>query len=201
MRALLFLFGTLFLSLATQAMADPCEAIPEDGPTPAYLNLDAVFTGPVNLVIDGDSICVAVAPGPAGAVEVRLADFYAPESAAPGGRAAKAALEKIALGRTAVCTAGMRTHDRIAARCVVDGRPLGDTLRAAGISEGGNGRRPTPHMMRRTTVRITAAGAPFQPCAAARAAGATPLLRGRPGYNPILDGDNDGRACEPIRRK
>ena len=36
----------------------------------------------------------------------------------------------------------------------------------------------------------------FQSCAAARAAGETPLLRGQAGYNPKLDGDKDGRACE-----
>lgn len=40
------------------------------------------------------------------------------------------------------------------------------------------------------------AGAMFQSCAAARAAGKAPLLRGQAGYNPKLDGDKDGRACE-----
>lgn len=33
-------------------------------------------------------------------------------------------------------------------------------------------------------------------CAAARAAGAAPLLRGQPGYRPALDRDGDGVACE-----
>jgi competence protein ComEC len=33
-------------------------------------------------------------------------------------------------------------------------------------------------------------------CAAARAAGVTPLLRGQPGYRSGLDGDGDGRVCE-----
>ncbi|ROU08146.1 excalibur calcium-binding domain-containing protein [Lysobacter enzymogenes] len=33
-------------------------------------------------------------------------------------------------------------------------------------------------------------------CAAARAAGAAPLLRGDPGYSRRLDRDGDGRACE-----
>ncbi|MFG3520721.1 excalibur calcium-binding domain-containing protein [Nocardia nova] len=33
-------------------------------------------------------------------------------------------------------------------------------------------------------------------CAAARAAGAAPILRGQPGYRPGLDRDNDGIACE-----
>ncbi len=39
----------------------------------------------------------------------------------------------------------------------------------------------------------------FQSCAAARAAGAAPMSRGDPGYNPNLDGDGDGLACEPYR--
>lgn len=33
-------------------------------------------------------------------------------------------------------------------------------------------------------------------CAAARAAGATPVRRGDPGYGPHLDRDNDGVGCE-----
>ncbi|MGE0227625.1 MAG: thermonuclease family protein [Dehalococcoidia bacterium] len=33
-------------------------------------------------------------------------------------------------------------------------------------------------------------------CAAARAAGAAPLLRGEPGYRDALDGDKDGVSCE-----
>jgi hypothetical protein len=33
-------------------------------------------------------------------------------------------------------------------------------------------------------------------CAAVRAAGKSPLLRGQPGYRAALDGDNDGKACE-----
>jgi hypothetical protein len=36
----------------------------------------------------------------------------------------------------------------------------------------------------------------FRNCAAARAAGATPVRRGDPGYGPHLDRDGDGRGCE-----
>ncbi len=36
----------------------------------------------------------------------------------------------------------------------------------------------------------------FPNCAAARAAGAAPVLRGDPGYGPHLDRDNDGIGCE-----
>lgn len=41
----------------------------------------------------------------------------------------------------------------------------------------------------------------FRNCAAARAAGAAPLYRGQPGYRPQMDGDSDGIACEPYRRR
>lgn len=39
----------------------------------------------------------------------------------------------------------------------------------------------------------------YRSCAQARAAGAAPMYRGQPGYNPNLDGDNDGISCEPYR--
>lgn len=47
--------------------------------------------------------------------------------------------------------------------------------------------------------RSAAAGPWFRNCAEARAAGAAPLYRGRPGYRPEMDGDGDGIACEPFR--
>jgi hypothetical protein len=40
------------------------------------------------------------------------------------------------------------------------------------------------------------AAAPFENCAAARAAGAVPVRSGDPGYGSHLDGDGDGVACE-----
>lgn len=36
----------------------------------------------------------------------------------------------------------------------------------------------------------------YRNCAAARAAGDTPIRRGEPGYGPHLDRDNDGIGCE-----
>jgi micrococcal nuclease len=122
------------------ALADPCEAIPRDGPMPSYLRPGAPFSGPVPYVGDGDSLCVAVGSDASEWVEVRLADFYAPELQEPGGEAAKAALSRIALGRTVSCVAGNRTWDRVAARCTLQGVSLGDRMRAAGVAEGGRGR-------------------------------------------------------------
>ncbi|MPQ97886.1 DUF1524 domain-containing protein [Modestobacter sp. I12A-02628] len=39
-------------------------------------------------------------------------------------------------------------------------------------------------------------GTVYPDCAAARAAGAAPLRAGQPGYDPGMDGDGDGVACE-----
>ena len=44
-------------------------------------------------------------------------------------------------------------------------------------------------------------GTYFRNCKEARAAGAAPLRRGQPGYRVEMDGDGDGIACEPIRRR
>jgi hypothetical protein len=36
----------------------------------------------------------------------------------------------------------------------------------------------------------------YENCAAARAAGAAPVMQGDPGYGPHLDRDHDGIGCE-----
>lgn len=206
MRHLTLLISLLCAAWAGAALADPCEAIPQDGPMPAYLSFGATFSGPVARVLDGDSFCVAVGPTPRDWVEVRLADFYAPESGEAAGRAAKAALERIALGRTAVCVASMRTYDRVAARCQIDGRAVGDQMRDARIAEGGRGTNSRAHNASAgiagslaPRAQPAAGGFMYRSCAEARAAGAAPVRRGQRGYNPNLDGDNDGLACEPLR--
>jgi endonuclease YncB( thermonuclease family) len=134
------LFWALLASpFATAALADPCEAIPDRGPMPAYLHKGAQFSGPVVYIGDGDSLCVGVGPQPSEWVEVRLADFYAPELREPGGQAAKGALAGIAMGRRAQCVAEHRSYDRVVAVCRIEGRSVGDLMRAAGVSEGGRG--------------------------------------------------------------
>jgi endonuclease YncB( thermonuclease family) len=50
-----------------------------------------------------------------------------------------------------------------------------------------------------TNRSIARASVWYRNCAEARAAGAAPLYRGRPGYRPEMDGDGDGVACEPYR--
>jgi endonuclease YncB( thermonuclease family) len=52
----------------------------------------------------------------------------------------------------------------------------------------------------RATITQTAPSARspmYYNCAQARAAGAAPMYRGQASYNPNLDGDGDGIACEP----
>lgn len=126
------LLAALLLAAPTAALADPCE-----GPLPSA---GTTFSGPARYIVDGDGLCVGASPDPATWIEVRLADFYAPELQAPGGPAAKAALEQIVRGRTVQCRAGKRSYDRVVAQCQVGGRALGDLMRRRGISEGGRGR-------------------------------------------------------------
>lgn len=126
----------LFMAAPAIAHADPCEgALPQ--------RVGAVFSGAVRYVGDGDSLCVGQSGDPAAWIEVRLADFNAPELNARGGAAAKAMLERIALGRSAQCVAGggrsrrVVSYDRVIAICRIDGRAIGDLLREAGAEEGG----------------------------------------------------------------
>ncbi|RMB62412.1 DUF1524 domain-containing protein [Tessaracoccus antarcticus] len=72
-----------------------------------------------------------------------------------------------------------------------------DSIDAVAAPEG-----TAPSTPASTTVSSPAAtGTPaedvyYENCAAAREAGAAPLLRGEPGYRSAMDGDDDGIACE-----
>ena len=118
---------------ATRALADPCAA-------PLPTRAGATLSGRVEWNGDGDGRCVRTA---AGLVEVRLADFNAPEKGEHGWREARGALRDLAMNRWAVCTvrAGRygrtNTYDRVLAVCRVGGRRLGDAMRAKGVTEGG----------------------------------------------------------------
>jgi micrococcal nuclease len=131
---------------AGSAWADPCKAIPDRGPAPAWIRPGTEFSGLVRYVGDGDSICLGATAVPSTWVEVRLEDFYAPELSEPGGGAAKAAMERLAAGQTATCqvttTGRAISYDRVVATCRVRGRSLGDSMRAAGVTEAGRGLRP-----------------------------------------------------------
>ncbi len=129
---------------AGSALADPCKAIPDRGPPPAWAKPGVIVSGPVRHVGDGDSLCIGQSADPAAWIEIRLADFYAPELHAPGGREAKAALSTLTDGEILTCTAVRRgrvvSYDRLVAICRIGGVSLGDRLRRAGVAEGGAGR-------------------------------------------------------------
>lgn len=138
-RALPVIAAALAALSATAALADPCEA------SVTGYRAGSVVSGVIRYVGDGDGLCIGDATDPLAWLEVRLADFYAPELHEAGGRQAKAVLDRF-LGRRAICTVGRgpngstRSYDRVIASCVVDGRSLADQLRAAGVVEGGRGR-------------------------------------------------------------
>jgi endonuclease YncB( thermonuclease family) len=133
MKALISVAGLVVCLTASQsALADPCTA-----PLPAR---GTDFSGKVRYVGDGDSLCVGQSNDPHTWIEVRVADFYAPELHSPAGPQAKAALQEIAMGQMAQCTADHKSYDRIVAQCFIKGVSIGDRMRKAGIQEGGRGR-------------------------------------------------------------
>lgn len=132
LRSVAILSASITCIWASPALADPCEgALPAKGTT---------FTGVVRYVGDGDGLCIGPAGRPDRWIEIRLADFYAPELHEPGGRDAKRRLARSVMGRTLVCRAGRRSYDRVVASCTLGGQPLGALLRRAGGTEGGRGR-------------------------------------------------------------
>lgn len=124
---------------ASLAHADPCKAIPDTGKLPPYLAKGKTFEGPVVYVGDGDSLCVGIGSSPDKWVEVRLADFYAPELSSKDGPAAKLALSRVAMRQPVKCTADHQSYDRVVATCTLKGVSLGALLKQAGGREAGNG--------------------------------------------------------------
>ena len=104
---------------ANQAFADPCAA---DLPTKA----GATFGGVIKYIGDGDSLCVGDSADGRKWIEVRLADFDAPELHTKEGKAAKAILERETMGRNATCTVtkgrsgDTTTYDRVLAVCRIE---------------------------------------------------------------------------------
>jgi endonuclease YncB( thermonuclease family) len=138
---LAILFVTISFATCGTALADPCEA-----PVTGY-KAGQTVSGQVRYVGDGDSLCIGNSANPRTWIEIRIADFYAPELREPGGEAAKRALTKIAKGSQVVCRveAGRNgrtsSYDRLIAVCRMNGRSLGQSMRDAGIREAGRGRR------------------------------------------------------------
>lgn len=125
-------FAELTLDKGAAVSAPPAESAP-DGRMPRLIAGRAVT------IIDGDGLVLSTGD------EIRLGDFNAPEWNQKGGKEAKAALAEIAYGEDLACTPceGARnpnrctSYDRIIATCRLNGRRLGDLMRARGIAEGG----------------------------------------------------------------
>lgn len=126
----------LILAVPAIAHADPCEGRLPD-------RAGQTFSGAVRYVGDGDGLCVGDSANPSAWVEVRLADFNAPELDARGGRAARDELRRLVMGRRLDCVATrgrsgrVIVYDRAIATCRPKGRRVGDLMRAAGVREGG----------------------------------------------------------------
>lgn len=124
------------LLIPTTALADPCE-----GRLPSRAG--ETFSGVVRYVGDGDGLCIGPSTDPSTWIEVRLSDFDAPELNQTGGRAARERLSGLVRGRVLDCVAvrgrsgRVIVYDRVIAACRLNGRAVGDLLRASGGQEGG----------------------------------------------------------------
>lgn len=136
MNRLLFLFPIAMLAWPSVSHADPCEGRLPSRP-------GETFSGVVRYVGDGDSLCVGRTTDPEEWIEVRLADFDAPELREPEGARSRDILARLSRGRAVVCTATrgrngrVVSYDRVIAICRLSGRPLGVLLRSANAPVGG----------------------------------------------------------------
>jgi micrococcal nuclease len=131
-----FVVCGLSLMIAAPALADPCVA-PVSGYKPGQK-----IVGIVRYAGDGDSLCVSASDDPQTWIEIREARWFAPELNEPGGRKAKAAMDRL-VGQRAVergRNGSTRSYDRVVAACSVGGQPIGKIMARAGLSPGGRGR-------------------------------------------------------------
>ncbi|AXA37958.1 thermonuclease family protein [Rhizobium leguminosarum] len=137
LRLLIIASGLALFGFAVPAHADPCEAR-----RPGQAGVQ--FSGAVRYVGDGDSLCVGKTPDPNSWIEVRLADFNAPELNQDQGPVGKAVLERVALHRDVTCTTErgrsgrVVSFDHVIARCHIGSQGIGELLRRAGAPEGCN---------------------------------------------------------------
>lgn len=167
------------------------------------------------VAVDGDTI-------ERGSLEVRVIGIDTPEIGKCGYAAARAVTQRFIAGGIRLShRSGRDQYGRLLAYVVAaDGRDLGTALIRRGLAnaryDSTDGYDGHPHQARyrRLDRRVKhrcgrladglggpepyyrPRGAPFPNCDAATQVGAAPLRRGDPGWNPDLDGDGDGTACE-----
>lgn len=163
--------------------------------------------------LDGDTIR-------RGSRDVRVIGIDTPESGECGFEQARSVTARfVARGVRLANRSGRDQYGRLLAYVESgDGRDLGTLLIRRGLAnaryDGTDGYDWHPHQQRyrsldRRTRHICGArpdslggpepyvgSGPFPDCDAAQSAGAAPLRRGDSGWNPDLDGDDDGVACE-----
>ena len=164
--------------------------------------------------VDGDTLR-------RGALDVRVVGIDTPEYGECGFEQARAATDRfIGRGIRLANRSGRDQYGRLLAYVVSgESRDLGTMLIRKGLAnaryDGTDGYQWHPHQNRyrrldRTTAHLCgryadslggpepylADGRPSPNCDAAQSSGAAPLRRGDAGWNPDLDGDGDGVACE-----
>ena len=172
-------------------------------------------TDVVTRVIDGDTIELATGD------TVRLIGIDTPEEGECGYAEAAEQLTQLVDGQTVTLVPGARDdqdrYGRLLRYVEIDDRDAGLVLIWFGLartrydSRDGYGSHPkeaqyieaeaatglpvcVPGIPTSDTPGVISGGYPF--CEAARADGAAPLREGDPGWNPELDQDDDGEACE-----
>jgi len=165
--------------------------------------------------VDGDTIA-------RGALDVRIIGIDTPEIGECGYAAARAITDRfVSDGVRLNNRSGRDQYGRLLAYAVdSDGRDLGTVLLRRGLAnaryDGTDGYdwHPRQHRYRQIDARVRhdcgtyvdglggpepfqrQSGTVFPNCETAVGSGAAPLRRGDPGWNPELDGDGDGTACE-----
>jgi micrococcal nuclease len=91
-------------------------------------NEQAVLTGAVTHVRDGDTIEIAEVP-------IRLNGVSAPELDEPLGKQSKKFMRELVEGRVVRCELnGQKTYDRFVGTCYLDGKDIGISVIGAGLA-------------------------------------------------------------------
>lgn len=130
-----------------------------------------------------------------------------------GNFAIKAALAAVAVGGIGGVASRYVTREPAVATPSVDSPPWRPTRNTIGperpmSAADLDGQQPSdggataaPRARQAAAVASTGASWSYRGCREARAAGATPLYRGQPGYGAHMDGDGDGIACEDYHQR